>query len=271
MKVARLVRYFARVPVVSSLVLLVLLVLPSAVRADVLYIPFATPLEGSAGAARVRIWASNPSPLPRRVSVALAATSPAGLAGQVRLPIGGQFTIAPEATATATVPIGAGLATAGFLELSGAPQLHYSAWLEIVDGQGRVTGRAHLPVVGSARLAEPAETVAIQPLERTPGAIASSFGLLNPAAEPTACSVAFFRADGSRIAPSVELAVAAGTLRYFADALALVGTPTIRDARFEVTCQGPAFAFGVLEYTDRGEMLVATPARAGSSALEPPL
>jgi hypothetical protein len=82
--------------------------------------------------------------------------------------------------------------------------------------------------------------------------------------------VDFFSASGAPLIATAHLQVKPLALNFYHDVVAITGLPSASDARFEVVCDGPAYAFGqVLDLTS-GDLASLSPSSSLSSALEPP-
>jgi hypothetical protein len=95
----------------------------------------------------------------------------------------------------------------------------------------------------------------------------SRLGLVTLGATAGTCTVAAFRADGSPLGGPVQVAVSGQGQSTLADALAAAGVSRVSEARMEVTCDVPAFAWAAVLSGDGSRTATATPASALGASL----
>jgi len=203
---------------------------------------------------------TNPGAAPGRVTATLLSPAPAPAGSTVTVPAHGTFVL--SGLAPDGVP--------GLLAIDGAPQLVVTARLVARGADGRVLSRAAVPVVAEAGQAAAGSVLHLQGLERT-GRIVSRLGLVTLGDAPGRCTVAAFRADGTALGGAVQLAVPALGLIEVDDVLA-AGTAAgpvgrISEARLEVTCDVPAFAWAAVLAKNGARTATATPGSAVGTAL----
>src|SRR5437764_7703804 len=108
-------------------------------------VPVASGATANGTAYRTRLWVSNPSAAARFFTTAFIAS---GGDGTKQETFGAPVYVQPGATLLVDGAAPAG--KAGFLEVSGAPQLSVAARLELVDVNGNVLSSAALPVVSAS-------------------------------------------------------------------------------------------------------------------------
>ncbi|HKH45558.1 MAG TPA: hypothetical protein VKM72_12915 [Thermoanaerobaculia bacterium] len=145
------------------------------------------------------------------------------------------------------VPAGA----RGMFEISGAPEIVVSARVEALAGNGNVLASAQIPIISAANARGAGEHAGVLGLEQTASGTTSDFGLMNLSTQPAQCTVDAFRAKGGRIALTTTLSLPPRSSRDFAGALAILGQTSIKDARFDVSCN-QTFATYALVYRSGG-------------------
>jgi hypothetical protein len=141
--------------------------------------------------------------------------------------------------------------TRGMFEISGDPEIVVSARVEALAGNGNVLASAQIPIVSAANARGAGEHAGLQGLEQTAAGTASDFGLMNLSSQPAQCTVDAFRAKGGRIGQSIVLSLLPRSSRDFAGALAILGQTSIKDVRFDVSCN-QTFATYALVYRSGG-------------------
>ena len=254
---------------ICSLLLMVAATAPA--LADTIYLPFVD--SGVEGANRVttKIWVSNPSGANRRFSTYFIPTGSDADEPRQNRP---QTGVAPGALKV----VDPGVPRTGVLEISGAPQLRYTARLEVRTPGGQLLSTTRLPFLGSDNMIEAGESVQVQGLERRPNGATTDFGVLSLSQEESQCTISFFRSNGTKIAPTVTIAQPALGLRYFEEVFGprYLNQTSIADARFEVSCDAPFYAYALISNRSNGEVLFVNPATPGNSELfapgdEPPV
>jgi len=203
---------------------------------------------------------TNPEAAPGRVTATLLSPAPAPASSTVTVPAHGTFVL--SGLAPDGVP--------GLLAIDGAPQLVVTARLVARGADGRVLSGAAVPVVAETSPVAAGSVLHLQGLERT-GRTVSRLGLVNLGDAPGQCAVAAFRADGTALGGAVQVAVPALGLIEVDDVLAAgrAASPLgrISEARLEVTCDVPAFAWAAVLSKNGARTATATPGSAVGAAL----
>jgi hypothetical protein len=142
----------------------------------------------------------------------------------------------------------------GALELTGAPELVVTARLVVVR-KGRATAAVAMPAVTAANAANAGETVQIQGLARSLR-LASRVGVLNLGDRPAACQAQAFRADGSALGAEAHTTVPALSQLAWGD---LLGGAEVTEARAQVTCDQPFYAYAVRGKTEGADPAFLAP------------
>lgn len=206
------------------------------------YVPLAANLALGAATYRTVLIATNTGTTSHSFSVTYAATGN-GSPGQPS-----SYGLPPGSTLRLYNAVPAG--SRGMLELNGPPEIVVSARLEAVAGNGNLLASAQIPVVASGDARAAGQKAHLQSLEHGAGAI-TDFGLMNLSASNAQCTVQAFRANGAKIGNAAQLAVPARSQRDFSGALAILGENSVKDARFEVSCD-QLFATYAMVYRSGG-------------------
>jgi uncharacterized membrane protein YgcG len=226
-----------RKPVVLGSLALALAFVPA--HAGTVYVPFATQQQIGGVQYRTDVLVSNSGDVARRFTTAFIAT---GRDGRTVKP-STAATIPPNTTfvLTNTAPAG----SEGMIEVTGAPQIAVSARLVAISSSGQVLGSTPLPAAGSANLTPKGATAQIQGVSRTAAGMGQRFGLINLGSAAAACTAAAFRSTGAAIGSPVRFT--APVRSHSALGLPFSSlTSLFTDARVEVTCNQPFYAYGLL-------------------------
>ena len=128
-----------------------------------------------------------------------------------------------------------------------------------------------MPVISSENLFATGTTATVQGLGRdhTHGDV-SSLGIVNLGQQAAQCQANVFRADGSRIAPTVSLALKPLSFVYFSDTLGILHELNAVDVRIQVSCNQSFYVYGTFFSGATSQLLFLTPASSGSSLTAPP-
>ena len=163
------------------------------------------------------------------------------------------------------VPAGA----RGMFELSGSSSIVVSARIEALAGNGNLLASAQLPVFTTDNVRHAGERAQLVGLEHTASGATSDFGLMNLSSQAAQCTVDAFRAQGGRIGQTVPLTLVPRSNHDFTAALAQLGQTSIKDVRFDVSCN-QAFATYALVYRSGGpETVILGPAASLDKDLAP--
>jgi hypothetical protein len=196
---------------------------------------------------------TNPDTVERQLTLTFlpTATGPSRTGSPVTVPAHGTFVLADLA------PDG----ERGLLAIDGAAQLVVTARLVATEAGGRALSSAAVPVVSEGSLLPAGTVIHLQGLARTGNAV-SRLGLITLGDAPGSCAVAAFRADGSPLGEAAEIAVPARGRSEIGDALASLGRGRVSEARLEVTCDVPAFAWAAVLTRDGSRIATVAPASA---------
>jgi hypothetical protein len=207
--------------------------------AGAVYVPVVTP-SGTAGDLHsTEIWVSNPATTPRGfATVFLPAgtngTEKSGSAPEVPVPAKRTFLLANPSNIL------------GLLEVGSSSEIGVVARLVNTSPTGLQTLSA-VPVISAANRIEAKGTAHLVGLERdaTRGDT-THLGIVNLGQAAATCEIRFFRVDGAQIGATVNLSFLPLSLRQFDDALGSLGEQRIADARVQVSCTQPFYAYAAL-------------------------
>lgn len=229
------------------------------------YVPLAANLSLGAATYRTLLIATNTGTEASTFSVTFLLSGTDGTAAH---PQPTSFGLSPGTTLRVynAVPAGA----RGMLAVSGDPAVVVSARVEALAANGNVLASSEVPVITAAGAIGPGGHAQLQSLQQTAVGTVTDLGLMNLSGSPAQCTVQAFRVDGSRIGNAAGLTLLPRSNNDFAGALARFGQSTIKDVRFDVTCD-QLFGTYALVYRSGGpETVVVAPAAALDGDLKPP-
>ncbi len=193
------------------------------------------------------------------------------------LPSGTNGTTGQHQTSPLSLPAGATLrlynvvpaGARGMFEISGAPQIVVSARVEALAANGSVLASAQIPVVSAANVVAAGQRARLQGLEHSTGGATSDFGLMNLSGNPAQCTVDAFRSNGGRIGETVRLSLLPKSSRDVSSALASLGQTSIRDVRFDVSCDQLFSTYSLVYRSGGPETVVLAPAASLERELAP--
>jgi hypothetical protein len=179
------------------------------------------------------------------------------------------------------VPVGAGRTSVltgigaagkvGLLEVSTSAAVAIEARLVSTAPNGLTISVSPMPLISSDNLFDAGKTATLLGLRRdNVHGDYTNLGVVNLAKQASQCQVKLVRADGSQIGATSTLTFKPLSLRFFTDAFNLLGELQAADARAEVTCDQPFYAFATLYTAASSQMLFITPAASGASTLTGP-
>jgi hypothetical protein len=183
--------------------------------------------------------------------------------GTVRPAAGDPLSVLPGRT----LLVNPGATVRGLLELSGTPNLRYTARL---TGPGpSVSLGVPLPVITSDNLVKAGKTATVQGLVLTTSR-SSNLTVVNLAQTPATCTINLRRADGTAIGSPATIMLKPLSQRYFANVLNGQVDPGTADARADVSCAKDFYAYALLADSATGDLAMVPPAGSGESLLQVP-
>ena len=139
--------------------------------------------------------------------------------------------------------LGIGSQQTGMLEITGDDQLVFHA--SVVPRVGGVTGPpAQVPIVDDDTSKGGGERMVVQGLRRDARHL-SSLTVVNLAQQSTPCNLALMTASSQLVIDTVAVTLPPLSHNFYPDVLGDSGVQQASDLRFEVTCSGAAYAFGL--------------------------
>ena len=217
------------------------------------YVPFVVNKNINGATYRTRVWVTNTSTATQKANVRFLAENTDGT-----LP-GSPSTVSIAAGATMVLTNTAPADTRGMLEISGPAALDVTSRLEVVAGDGGYLGNTGVPVVAVANVIAAGKVAELQGLERTQRGTITDYGLLNLNATSTQCTIKAYRTNSSQIAQTVVITLPPLSMRYYGEALAILGQTTISDVRMQTTCDKQFFPYAVIYKPGSPETFFVTP------------
>lgn len=207
--------------------------------AGAVYVPILNPTGTAGDLHSTEIWVSNAATTQRGFSTVFlqAGTDGSGKSGtspEIPVPAKRTFLLANPSN------------TLGLLEVASGQELGVEARLINTSATGLQTLSA-VPVISAANRLEAKGVAHLIGLERdaTRGD-ATHLGIVNLGQAAATCEVKLFRVDGTQIGATVSLTFLPLSLRQFDDALGALGEQRITDARAQVSCSQPFYAYAAL-------------------------
>jgi hypothetical protein len=234
------------------------------VHAGDVYVPLAIHRAFGASTYRTLLIITNTGGAPAELSGTFFASGTNGTTGQpqpatLSLPAGGTLRLYN------VVPPGA----RGMFELSGAPSIVVSARIEALAANGNVLASAQLPTFSAANVRRAGERAQLLGLEHTAAGATSDFGLMNLSSQPAQCTIDAFRAQGGRIGPTIPVTLVPRSNHDFTSALAQLGQTSVKDVRFDVSCNQTFAAYALVYRSGGPETVILGPAASLDKDLAP--
>jgi hypothetical protein len=239
----------------------------TAAFAGAVYVPVPDPVRATTGSTHaLQIWITNGGTAQRSYTASLLIADSDG-------------TQRPGPTPTATA-VGAGRTSllggpgvpgkVNLLELNADAAMSIDARLVSTAPTGQISSTSPVPLISSDNDFDAGKKAVLLGLRRDTGkGDVAALGIVNLGKQASQCQIKLFRADGSQIASAATLTFKPLSLRYFDDAFGLLGEPQVADARAEVSCTQPFYAYGAQYLGTTSQLLFVSPAASGASALGP--
>lgn len=217
------------------------------------YVPFVVNKNINGATYRTRVWVTNTSTATQKANVRFLAENTDGTQP------GSPSTVSIAAGATMVLTNVAPADARGMLEVSGPAALDVTSRLEVVAGDGSYLGNAGVPVVAVANVIGAGKVAELQGLERTQRGTITDYGLLNLNASSTQCTIKAYRTNSAQIAQTVVITLPPLSMRYYGEALAILGQTIISDVRMQTTCDKQFFPYAVIYKPGAPETYFVTP------------
>jgi hypothetical protein len=236
--------------------------------AGAVYVPVPDPINSTTGSTHaVQIWITNGGTASRPYTATYLTAESDGTQ---------RSTTPPPQTAVAAgrTSVLGGISTAGrngILEINAAATMSIEARLYSTSADAQTTTVSPVPVISSDNLFAAGSTAVLLGLRRdlTRGDV-TSVGVINLGQKAAQCQVDFFRADGTQIGATASLTFKPLSLRFFGDAFGLLSEQQAADARSQVSCDQPFYAYATIYTGVNQEMMIVAPAGSGASTLTAP-
>jgi hypothetical protein len=236
-------------------VLGLLAAVPSAVAE--MYVPIIAEKGIGAVAYRTEIVVSNLGEEPAVLSAALVEGDGRPAFFPRTVPAGGTFVFSHVVRA----------GKPGVLRIDSVSDLAVTARVKAMGRDGAVLSESPVSVLSAEGFLDAGETAHLQGIERRSRGAAPRLGIINLSEEAASCWAASFRMDGS-LAGERELTLAAGAGRLWTGALDAFGGALFADARVEVSCDVPFYAYAFVARAEGREASFIAPSRTSGSGLD---
>lgn len=233
----------------------------AAAHAGTVYIPVAKVDPGQGVAYQTQVVFSNTGEVARRATPTII---PLGADGTDRENFVTLPSVSVNGGSTVLVQDLLGGTTQALVEFTTAPQLIASAHLATVLADGTQKLGAAWPIITDSNHTLAGGLAHLQGWERS-AANSTDFGLVNLGAEAS-CDVDVYRADGAQVG-HYELTRPALSFAFYTDVLSIVGLTSASQARAQVSCDQPFFAFAVVTDAEDHRHTVILDSALGSSEL----
>lgn len=210
----------------------------SSAYAGAVYVPVTSPNWADGSLHSTEVWVANPSGSQRAFSTAFRAASTDGSHGSSSpdIPVPARRTFLLSNVGN----------SAGLLEVRSSQEMSIQSRLVNISPAGLQTTTT-VPVISSVNTIAAGKTAYLVGLERDSGrGTLTNLGIVNLGSQGAQCEVKLYRVDGSQIGSTVTLSFFPLSLRQFDDALGVLGEQKITDARVQVSCNQPFFAFAAV-------------------------
>lgn len=220
--------------------------------AGAVYVPIVNPTGTAGDLHSTEVWVNNSATTQRGFATVFLQ---AGTDGTGKSGTSPEVPVPPKRTFLLANPSN----TLGLLEVGASQEVGVTARLVNTSPTGIQTLSA-VPVISSANRIEAKGVAHLIGLERdaTRGDT-THLGIVNLGTAATTCEVKFYRVDGTQIGATVNLSFPALSLRQFDDALGSLGEQRIADARAQVSCGQPFYAYGALITQPTAQILFLVP------------
>jgi hypothetical protein len=262
-------RFAARFTVMTAVAATItMLGAAGAAFAGAVYVPVPDPVNSVTGSTHaVQIWITNGGTVSRPYTATYLTAESDGTQRSTTPPV--QTPVAAGRTSVL-----GGVSTPGkngLLEINTSATMSIEARLYSTPANAQVTTVSPLPVISSDNLFAAGSTAVLLGLRRdlTHGDF-TDLGVVNLGQKAAQCQIDFFRADGTQIGATASLAFKPLSLRFFGDAFGLLSEQQTADARSQVSCDQPFYAYASIYTGVNQEMMIVAPAGSGASTLTAP-
>jgi hypothetical protein len=164
----------------------------------------------------------------------------------------------------------------GMLEITGAPQLNFTARLRVFNSEGRLLSSSRVPTLAEGDLLEGGQLAALLGLQHSSDGSNTSIGLINLSQSPNECAIALTKANGEQLTNTFVTTMMPLSHREIPDVFGLLSLQDLAAGRAVVTCAERFYTYAVVWQQNLQQALFVQPADALSSELvrpgdEPPI
>jgi hypothetical protein len=207
--------------------------------AGAVYVPIVNPAGTAGDLHSTEIWVTNTATTQRGFATVFL---PAGTDGTLKTGSAPEVPVPGKRTFLLANPSN----TLGLLEVGSSQELGVVARLINTSPTGLQTLSA-VPVISSANRIEAKGIAHLIGLERDAArGDVTNLGIVNLGHAAANCEIKFYRVDGTQIGGTANLSFLPLSLRHFDDALGTLGEQKIADARMQVSCTQPFYAYAAL-------------------------
>jgi hypothetical protein len=239
----------------------------AAAFAGAVYVPVPDPISAAGSTHVVQLWMTNTGTTPGTYTATVLDAESDG----TQRPSQGPPASSIAAGRTSVLDGIGTVGKAGLLEVSTTSAMSVEARMISTSANGLTVSVSPVPLISSSNLFDTGKTAVLLGLRRdnTHGDY-TNLGVVNLAKQASQCQIKLFRADGSQIAATATVTFKPLSMRLFSDAFGLLGELQAADARAEVSCNQPFYAYATLYTALSSQMLFITPAPSGASTLPGP-
>jgi hypothetical protein len=261
-------RLAATAAAVAAFLVLALLGTAGAAFAGAVYVPIPDPVNDTTGSTHVvEVWITNTGTAQGPYTTTLLNENTDGT--QRTTTASHRTPIAPGQT---SILDGIGSpGSVGLLEINASASMSIEARVYSTPPTGLNPTISPVPAISSDNLIAAGQTAVLLGLRRDPtqGDV-SNMGIVNLAQQASQCDIKLFRADATQIGSTATLTFKPLSLQFFGDVFGLLDELQLADARAEVSCDQPFYAYAALYLGSTSQMLFVTPAASGASTLTVP-
>jgi hypothetical protein len=230
------------------------------------YVPILDREAANGSSHSTEVWVSNSGTADRAFSTAFLAAETDG-------------TKRPEKPQQASVLAGrtsvlngiSGSGKIGLLEVSSTSRFLIEARLTSAHINANAVSFSTIPVISSDNAVAGGQWAYLVGLERDAArGDYTGLAVVNLGKSAAQCQLRVVRANGTPIGGTSIVTMPPLALRYYTDALALLGEQSARDARAEVSCDQQFFAFAPVFKANNSQYLFLVPSSGGASTLTAP-
>ncbi|HET9209844.1 MAG TPA: hypothetical protein VFR03_05570 [Thermoanaerobaculia bacterium] len=239
----------------------------AAAFAGAVYVPVPDPISAAGSTHVVQLWMTNTSTAKSTYTATVLAEDTDGTQRPSQGPPASSIAAGRTSVLNGIGTVG----KVGLLEVAATSTTSIEARLISTAPNGLTTTVTPVPLISSDNLFDAGKTAVLLGLRRdnTHGDY-TNLGIVNLAHQASQCEVKLFRYDGSQIAATAVLPFKPLSTRFFTDAFRLLGELDAADARAEVSCDQPFYAYATYYTALTSELLFITPAPSGASTLPGP-